>query len=106
MGTFLSHLITGVVTILVVGALAWFGVPRVVQHLMADAQAVQTVKAEQGARSSETTADNARQANCAAEVRAAGASALAIAKASQPQAAVAGVARPLIGADQIKAFMQ
>jgi hypothetical protein len=106
MGKFLEHVIAALAWIGVIAAGVWFGAPLIWSHLMAAEQAVQAVKAQEGARAAETQAASRAQTACSAEVVHAMDAAKAIARAAQPQPIEAGKPRPMIGADQIKAMTQ
>ncbi len=103
---FVEHMLIAVIWVAVIAAGCWFGGPLIYHHFLGAEQAVQTVKAEQGARTAETTSANAQQAACAAQISSAVRAGAAIAKASKVQPVVAGQARPMVTSADIAAMMQ
>lgn len=105
MAKFVIGLVVGLAWIALIGAVIWFGGPKIWAHFQAAEAAVHTVQVQQNALQADTASANRKQVDCTAEIKASVKAGAAIAKLSQPVTNAAGEQK-LITADQIEDAIQ
>ena len=105
MAKFFEAVISSIALLAVLAAGAYFCGPMIWQHLVDSENARKVVAAQQVAIKADTSAANAAQGNCAAEVTASVQAGAAIARAARPVAQT-GKAQPMLTAKDIQDAIQ